>query len=328
MTSIEFIPLLSFAVSLLLVWGIVMRPTPQLPIDIPNERSLHKKPVPRGGGLGIIAGSISAAALIAYPLHAAFWISAIMVIAVSLADDFRPLPARLRLAVHLCAAAIFCFAVLLKSHGPGITAISILAMGWMANLYNFMDGSDGLAGGMAVLGFAFLAFAAWMAGDLPFALLNVSISAAGFAFLLFNFHPARIFMGDVGSVTLGFFAAAFGLSGWIEGLWPWWFPVLVFSPFIVDSSLTLAKRFLTGAPVSQAHRDHYYQKLVRMGLGHRNTALAEYALMIISGFAALAAMNSTGTVQLLFLLLLATLYATLILLVEIRWKKSHAPAES
>jgi len=328
MTSIEFIPLLSFAVSLILVWGIVIRPTQQLPVDIPNERSLHKKPVPRGGGLGIVAGSICSAALIAYPLHAAFWISAIMVIAVSLADDFRPLPARLRLAVHLCAAAIFCFAVLLKSHGPGITAVSILAMGWMANLYNFMDGSDGLAGGMAVLGFAFLAFAAWMAGDLPFALLNVSVTTAGIAFLLFNFHPARIFMGDVGSVTLGFFAAAFGLSGWINNLWPWWFPVLVFSPFIVDSSLTLAKRFLAGAPVSQAHRDHYYQKLVRMGLGHRNTALAEYALMIISGFAALAAMNSTGTVQLLWLLLLASLYAILILLVEIRWKKSHASAES
>jgi UDP-N-acetylmuramyl pentapeptide phosphotransferase/UDP-N-acetylglucosamine-1-phosphate transferase len=310
MTSLEFIPLVSFAVSLILVWGITLRPASQLPVDIPNERSLHKLPVPRGGGLGIVAGFICAAALISYPLHVAFWISAGMVIAVSLADDFKPLPARLRLIVHLSAAAVFCFALLGKSHGFGITAISILAMGWMANLYNFMDGSDGLAGGM------------------QFALLNASVSAAAAAFLLFNFHPARIFMGDVGSVTLGFFCAAFGLSGWINNLWPWWFPVIVFSPFIIDSSLTLAKRFLAGQPVSQAHRDHYYQRLVRMGLGHRLTALAEYTLMIASGLAALAAMHASGAVRLLLLGLLAIVYAILILLVEVCWKKSHASAET
>jgi UDP-N-acetylmuramyl pentapeptide phosphotransferase/UDP-N-acetylglucosamine-1-phosphate transferase len=95
------------------------------------------------------------------------------------------------------------------------------------------------------------------------------VAAAAAGFLCFNFHPARIFMGDVGSVPLGFTAGALGLVGWRSGAWPLWFPLLVFAPFILDATVTLLRRALRGEKVWQAHRSHYYQRMVQMGLGHR-----------------------------------------------------------
>jgi UDP-N-acetylmuramyl pentapeptide phosphotransferase/UDP-N-acetylglucosamine-1-phosphate transferase len=93
-------------------------------------------------------------------------------------------------------------------------------------------------------------------------------------------------MGDVGSVPLGLLAGALGLQGWAIGAWPLWFPLLVFAPFMCDATLTLIKRALRRERLWQAHRDHYYQRLVRMGFGHRGAALIEYAAM--AGCAALA----------------------------------------
>src|SRR6476659_1011719 len=114
-------------------------------------------------------------------------------------------------------------------------------------------------------------------------MINFCVAAAAAAFLLFNFHPARIFMGDAGAIPLGFLAATLGVTGWINGLWPLWLPVLVFSPFIADASVTLAKRALRGEKIWQAHREHYYQRVVRAGFGHRNMALLGYILMFAAG---------------------------------------------
>jgi UDP-N-acetylmuramyl pentapeptide phosphotransferase/UDP-N-acetylglucosamine-1-phosphate transferase len=97
--------------------------------------------------------------------------------------------------------------------------------------------------------------------------------------LLFNFDPARIFMGDVGSIPLGFLAASLGLVGIQREVWPLWFPVLVFAPFIVDATVTLLRRAWRREKIWQAHREHYYQRLVQSGWSHRKLALHEYALM-------------------------------------------------
>ena len=173
-------------------------------------------------------------------------------------------------------------------------AVLALATMWVTNLYNFMDGSDGLAGGMALFGFGAYALAAWLAGDAVFVVVAASIAAAAAAFLVFNFPPAKVFMGDAGSIPLGFLAAALGILGWRAGHWPLWFPVLVFSPFIIDASVTLARRLLRGERVWRAHRSHYYQRLVQLGWGHRNTALAEYALMAGCGAARALGARSAG----------------------------------
>ncbi|HKA40238.1 MAG TPA: glycosyl transferase, partial [Burkholderiales bacterium] len=131
-----------------------------------------------------------------------------------------------------------------------------------------------------------------------------------------------IFMGDAGSVPLGFLAAALGLIGWLQRDWTWWFPFLVFSPFIVDASVTLARRLARREKVWQAHRDHYYQRLVRLGWGHGRTALAEYGVMFASGVAALAALALPPGRQAALLAALAASYLAMIVLVERAWRNA------
>lgn len=285
------------------------------PLDQPNERSLHTRPVPRVGGIGVVAGSC--AALLATDGFGVVLGLAVALAGLSLVDDWRHLPATVRLAGHLAAAAVLCLATLEAS--PPVQAVVIVAVGWMTNLYNFMDGSDGLAGGMAAIGFGIYALAAWLAGDPGLAVTCACIVAASLAFLRFNFHPASIFMGDVGSIPLGFLAAALGLLGVVRDAWPWWFAPVVFAPFVVDASLTLLRRLWRGEKVWQAHRSHYYQRLVLMGWGHRRTALAEYALMVATGGAAwIAARGGPGTAG-ATLGALGLVYAALVLMVDRRW---------
>ncbi len=321
MQPASWAPLTAFAAALLAVWWLAKGWLSTLILDHPTARSLHDAPVPRTGGLGLHAGTLLAIGIISPNLPAALWIACGVLMLVSLLDDARGLPAAWRLAAHLAASGGFAAAVLLPDHGLPAIAIILLALAWMANLYNFMDGSDGLAGGMTLIGFACYGAAAWVGGSTEFALVNFSIAAAAAAFLAFNFHPARIFLGDAGSVPLGFLAAALGLIGWLQGNWAAWFPPLVFSPFIVDASVTLARRCLRGEKVWLAHREHYYQRLVRMGWGHRRTALAEYGLMLACGGAALAALALSPAEQGAVLAGCAAVYLALIALIERGWRR-------
>ncbi len=321
-------PLTAFAAALLTVWWLTRGRLQRLILDHPNPRSLHDAPVPRTGGLGVHAGALLAAAVVAPSLPLAFWIAYGAVLAVSLAEDARGIPAAWRLALHLAIAGSFAAAVLAPAHGALMPVLATLACAWMANLYNFMDGSDGLAGGMAVIGFSCYGVAAALAGNADFALFNLSLAAAAAGFLVFNFHPARIFLGDAGSVPLGFLAAALGVIGWLRSDWPWWFPFLVFSAFIVDATVTLARRLARREKVWQAHRDHYYQRLVRMGWGHRKTALAAYAVMIASGAAALAARGAGAGGQVAVLAAAAMAYLALVALIERGWRRHQAAARA
>jgi len=164
--------------------------------------------------------------------------------------------------------------------------LCLLVVVWVINLYNFMDGMDGFAGGMSLFGFAFLASFGLAKGAEFFSLVALLLSASSLGFLMYNFPPAKLFMGDVGSVTLGYLVAGLSLWGIRDGIFSWWVPVLVFSPFFVDATVTLLRRLLKGEKVWQAHRSHYYQRLVRIGWGHKKTVIAEYLLMIATGFSA------------------------------------------
>lgn len=315
-----FAPLAAFAVTLIMVWWLARSRLALIALDRPNERSLHNKPIPRTGGLGIHAG-ILLAWPIAWPdAPAMLWMSVSGLLAVSLIDDIRGLPVLLRLAAHLLASGMLAALILYPAHGPLLACIATLGIAWIINLYNFMDGADGVAGGMAFFGFSFYGMAAWHAGSAGFALFNFSIAATAIAFLLFNFHPARIFMGDAGAVPLGYLAGAMGIIGWLQQDWAWWFPLLVFSPFIADASVTLALRAVRGARVWDAHRDHYYQRLIRMGWGHRRAAIAEYALMTLCGIAALAGLRWPHAGQMAMLLAAVLLYVLIGALVERAWR--------
>jgi UDP-N-acetylmuramyl pentapeptide phosphotransferase/UDP-N-acetylglucosamine-1-phosphate transferase len=173
---------------------------------------------------------------------------------------------------------------------------------------------------MAVIGFCAYAAAAGLAGDALIAMMSLCVAAAAAAFLMFNFPPARIFMGDSGSIPMGFLAAALGLLGWRDGSWPLWFPLIVFAPFVVDASVTLARRALRGERFWQAHRSHYYQRLVLTGWSHRQLAVSEYGLMLVGAIAALLALRQSGSVQTLIFAALIVVYLLAGLTVDRRWR--------
>jgi len=251
-------------------------------MDYPNSRSLHVTPVPRVGGLGLFLGIMLVWALFSVNVPFQIWLGVILLIGVSVADDLWQVPVWCRLVVHCLVAFLFSF-LTFESYNWYVQLFFILTVVWIMNLYNFMDGADGLAGGMALIGFCYYGLAALLLGNIDFALVNFVIAAAALGFLILNFHPARIFMGDAGAVPLGYLAATMGLVGWTNGLWSLWMPLLIFSPFIADASATLFKRLWRGEKIWQAHREHYYQRMVQSGLGHRKTALLSYGLMLIAG---------------------------------------------
>jgi UDP-N-acetylmuramyl pentapeptide phosphotransferase/UDP-N-acetylglucosamine-1-phosphate transferase len=306
-------------------------------LDKPNDRSLHHIPTPRTGGIAIWAGLVigGAATVVFWGSITGFsWLvsAAFLVGSVSFLDDRSHVSVKIRLTAHVAAAGL----VLASGVGPwhfelpGLVVdlplmvapiLWIFFCVWMINLYNFMDGMDGFAGGMAVFGFGSLGLLGLVAGDSQFAALNCVIAAATGGFLVWNFPPARIFMGDTGSSTLGLLAA--GLSLWADknGLFPLWISVIVFSPFIVDASVTLVRRLIRGERVWEAHKTHYYQRLAQTGWGHRRTVLWEYGLMLVCSVAAILALEASASVQRFIVGSIALLYAVAmfsVYLLEIR----------
>jgi UDP-N-acetylmuramyl pentapeptide phosphotransferase/UDP-N-acetylglucosamine-1-phosphate transferase len=296
-------------------------------LDHPNERSLHTHPVPRTGGVAILAGILGGIAVVAVtgelpPQPVWLALATFLIAGLSFVDDRRGLPVRVRLLGHLASGALLVAGGLSLSQagfpgadwawpaGFGMT-VSVLYLMWMVNLYNFMDGIDGFAGGMAVIGFGTFALLGAMAGNLPFLTLNLVVAAAVAGFLVFNFPPARIFMGDTGSAGLGLLAGGLSLWGASSGVFPFWVALLVFSPFIVDASVTLVRRMLRGERVWEAHKTHYYQRLVQSGWGHRRTVLHEYVLMFACALSALLAVRLEAAGQWVLILAWCLVYAGL-----------------
>jgi UDP-N-acetylmuramyl pentapeptide phosphotransferase/UDP-N-acetylglucosamine-1-phosphate transferase len=317
--SLAWAAAVSGAAAAAALWLLLRFAAARLPLDVPNARSLHERPVPRVGGAAIASG-VTVAVLAGFvPLSLALGLAAALA-ALSFADDLRPLPTVVRLAAHLLAAGVLAWYVLTPMHALELTLIA-LGIAWITNLYNFMDGSDGLAGGMSVAGFAVYAIAASLAGDAATAHASAALAGAAAAFLAFNFPPARVFLGDVGSIPLGFLAAGLGVTGWRNDAWPLWFPLLVFAPFIGDASVTLVRRLLRRERVWQAHREHYYQRMVRMGLGHRGTAAVAYAAMLGCGAAALYGRTQAPAVQAAIFAFATLALAIVAVWVDVRWAR-------
>ncbi len=293
-------------------------------LDVPNDRSLHSKPTPRTGGLAIMGAFALAFALTAWRFdHAPLQVVvlAFVLAGVSLIDDRAGLPIRVRLAVHVLAAALGC-AWLLGDGSPWLMLAATLALVAMTNFFNFMDGANGLAGGMAVAGFGSYGIAAWNV-DPGLAATALALAAAAAGFLVFNL-AGRIFMGDGGSIPLGFLAAALGLEGWRRGLWPAWFPPLAFASFVVDATLTLARRILRRERFWEAHREHYYQRLVRSGWSHARLAVWEYVLMLACALAALVAREGPGTQRIIAFAAVAICLVLACALTDLRWYRHQA----
>jgi UDP-N-acetylmuramyl pentapeptide phosphotransferase/UDP-N-acetylglucosamine-1-phosphate transferase len=318
-------------------------------LDHPNERSLHATPIPRTGGIAIIASltlglllelslSLMAGAPARFQAIESGWIllMLLLVASVSLWDDWTELPPGLRFVVHGIAAAGAVLGAGLTIDALAVPRVGVIELGWLAvpvtilclmwmtNLYNFMDGMDGFAGGMTVLGFGFLGYLAWAGGDGFVAVMSLLTVGATAGFLIYNRPPARIFMGDAGSTLLGFLAGSLSVLEIHRGLFDFWVPLLIFSPFIVDATVTLFRRLLRGEKIWRAHRQHYYQRLVLLGWSHRKTVLFEYCLMLCGGASAILYTKVSQSVRLALLIAWLLLYLALAFYVRMQEQKSLA----
>jgi len=270
-------------------------------LDHPTDRSLHSKPVPRTGGLAVLASLLAGSGLLAVlrPLPpdavlVSLGIPAVALAALSFRDDRRGVSVGVRLAAHgaACATALWAlhrFDARSASALPSALAAAalILALVWFVNLYNFMDGMDGLAGTMTLFGCALIAIGAWRAGDAPVAGACCVLASATAGFLVWNFPPARVFLGDVGSIPIGFLCGGLATAAVLRGDFDWRYPVLAFLPFLFDATFTLARRILRGERLWEAHREHLYQRAVLAGCSQRWTLAAAALTMAVSGALAL-----------------------------------------
>lgn len=263
-------------------------------IDQPGERRSHRVATPRGGGIAIAASALLALAWLAstsaIPMRMAglVAIGLVLVAGIGWVDDHRPLSPWPRLVVQAVAAALVAVALLLAGHRPVSAAFGFAVVMVLVNVWNFMDGIDGLAASQALLVAAGWTLLAWPG---PWAWLLLAVAAACVGFLPFNLPPARIFLGDVGSGALGYLLAV-GLLWLPKGAphWPWlaWLPL---SAFLVDAALTLLARILRGERWWAPHLQHAYQRWsARLG-SHGKVSLA-YALW--TGFAVVATMALAG----------------------------------
>lgn len=276
-------PLLAFSVALLGTWLLIhLAPQLQL-IDRPNERSSHRRPTPRGGGIALVFAVFAGMLALPGGLPVAIkppLFGALSIALLGLIDDRFGLSARLRLAGHLAAGAgILAFAVPIEIDLLHYLLLAVLAIAWGTNLFNFMDGIDGIA---AAEGLFICAVAAMLlvseAPPISAALTVIAAACAGF--LIWNWAPARIFMGDVGSTFFGFLIAAIAALTVLQGLLalPVW--LILWGTFIADTGVTLVRRVLRGERWWSAHCSHAYQRLSRSLGSHARSTLAYSAINV------------------------------------------------
>jgi UDP-N-acetylmuramyl pentapeptide phosphotransferase/UDP-N-acetylglucosamine-1-phosphate transferase len=271
-------------------------------LDQPNDRSSHTIPTPRGGGVAVVAVIAILWGWRAFETGDV-WLGVVLAAAVGLAvvswiDDLRSLPPLTRLAAQCLAVAAgitslqgdgFFFQGVL----PGPLDALFVALGWIwfVNLFNFMDGIDGISGVEAACIGAGAALVAFLApdADIPNPVYGLTIATAALGFLVWNWHPAKVFLGDVGSVPIGF------LLGWIlldmaaAGLWA--SALILPLYYLADATITLGKRALRGEKVWRAHREHFYQRATQRGRSHAQvsrTILAANVVLIALAAAALS----------------------------------------
>lgn len=259
-------------------------------VDHPNERSSHQRPTPHGGGVPLLLAFLFGFLMVGQWATPYPWLVtgtfALMLLGVL--DDVRSLSVRLRFAVYGVvgfSTAIFLLNPAMASMGFIELAMIMafaFAIVWALNLYNFMDGIDGIAASQCVLACLAAAFlAAGQHGEIQYSMICVLLASCQLGFLVWNWAPARLFMGDAGSIPTGYLLAGLAGYGAIEGIVPFACWAILLAVFITDASWTLMWRMYSGQKFMQAHRLHAYQRLSRHWGSHRRVV---FLLVVISLF--------------------------------------------
>ena len=267
--SLLLTAIIAAAVSALLTRGMIPWLKARGAVATENERTMHSGVVPKGGGLPLLISLVAVTSafhrLTALPPPLLAGLVALAV--VSWRDDVRPLPATVRFPVHLGAAALFVMclpadAVVFQGWLPLALdrALTILALTWMMNLYNFMDGINGMAGAETVaIAVGYLLIGTTAAAALSYLPLAAALAGASAGFLIWNAREkALVFLGDIGSVPLGFLTGALMIDLTVKGYWA--AALILPSYFFADATITLLQRLMRGEKVWQAHRSHFYQR--------------------------------------------------------------------
>jgi len=292
-----FVMTFGLVASTMLTWAMKQYALRNELLDIPNDRSSHKVSTPRGGGLAIVLVFLFLTAylyfeeLIKQDLFLGLFGVSAMVAAVGFWDDHNSLGRRLRIAVHFFAAIWMFYWVdglgpltffsVETDLGAFGNIIGVFALVWLLNLYNFMDGIDGIAAAEAisVLGGAILILL--FNGDVQFSVWLTALVIACTGFLVWNWPPAKIFMGDVGSGFLGFVLGGFALitsNNTALTVWTW---LILLGVFLVDATVTLVIRIARGAKWYDAHRSHAYQHAAIKYKSHKKVTLAVLFINVV-----------------------------------------------
>ena len=265
--------------------------------DRPNIRSLHSQVVPKGGGIVIIVATVSLIGIyqaIYQSITVMHVLIALLVGCIAVLgwfDDRHNLRIRSRIIVQI---AIACAMVYLLAGFQGINIAGyrfeqpdwllfvelVVWVVWMTNLFNFMDGIDGLVATQSTIAAIVLAFWFHQAGASDLVLLNLALAGALAGFSILNWRPARVFLGDIGSLTLGVYFAVMGIIGWTVYHLPVEAFVLLYGVMLCDTSVTLAVRIFRGERWWEAHSSHFYQRLVGLGYNHAQVSLFTVAVTL------------------------------------------------
>ncbi|MBA8667705.1 glycosyltransferase family 4 protein [Holosporaceae bacterium 'Namur'] len=293
-------------------------------IAIPNSRSNHKSPTPLGGGVAIIIaffiGCIPFLFLyndaVKPPLYIASALALLCII--SFRDDIKHVPAAIRLIAHFVAAIIGAFIV--KHNGlifkgvidPDIEYIFIvLAIVTFVNLFNFMDGIDGITGAQVIyLGIAIALILNFLNNQSSYIYISLLLVACTLGFLIYNWHPARIFIGDAGSITIGYILSLLLLIIAAKGAWVQ--AIILPMYYFADAGYILLKRTISLEKVWQAHSEHFFQRAVRAGRSHAEVVVKIIILNIILLNLSLGALYFKGEILIECLFILCALAATIV----------------
>ena len=322
MTTVVLLALASGAASLGLTGVVRAYALSHGMLDRPNARSSHTKPTPRGGGIALILASVLGIILavgvkLTEPHDALTIVVGMLVLGtVGAIDDVHSVGASARLTAHAGVAAwtLFMFDGLPVLHlgstsvqlGAAGYVLGVLGIVWSINLFNFMDGIDGLAGSQSALILGTVGLLLLWRGDSSLGTIALVVSASAAGFLVWNWPPAKIFMGDAGSGVIGYLVAAIAIGSENRRSVPLLAFVIISGLFVADATITLVRRVARGEHPADAHREHAYQRLTRMWGSHRSVSAASVAVTLLLALIAAVATTIPS-------LLLPSLFAALIL---------------